>query len=196
MDPTIHGFLASPACLDLEALAAWLDALPDRRRIAEVRSLARAEQALLFDACRGFRPIGLGDFVPADAAPLDEVIHHGRNSLPAFRLFEKRFCRQTRGDALVGYNEQAFRAFTGPGYFVARDAGEGEVLIDYTELPAERPPAWPEILPSSARLGRFVYHGTRDLMRGVSRHVTIGRASRGGQPMDNWFALCRAERRA
>ena len=42
-----------------------------------------------------------------------------------------------------------------------------------------------------ARLARFIYHRTRDFMRGVSEHVTIGRATREGKPMDNWFVLCR-----
>jgi hypothetical protein len=30
-----------------------------------------------------------------------------------------------------------------------------------------------------------------DVMRRVSERVTIGRAERGGKPMDNWFALVR-----
>lgn len=195
MDDSIHSFFASGPVLDLTALAGWLDALPDDRRVAEARSLSSGEQARLFAAAEGFRSLGLEHFVPRDAPPLREVVHHGRNSLPAFRLFEKRFCRTTRNDdALCGYNEQTFRPLTGPGYFVAREIERGEVLIDYTELPSEKPPEWPEILPNSARLSRFIYRGTRDVMRGVSRHVTIGRASRGGRPMDNWFVLCRAER--
>jgi hypothetical protein len=33
----------------------------------------------------------------------------------------------------------------------------------------------------------------RDFLRGVSRHVSIGRATRGGKPLDNWFVLCRNE---
>jgi hypothetical protein len=41
-----------------------------------------------------------------------------------------------------------------------------------------------------ARLSRFICTG-RDFMRGVSQHVTIGRATREGKPMDNWFVLCR-----
>jgi hypothetical protein len=47
------------------------------------------------------------------------------------------------------------------------------------------------ILPSSARLSRFVYNGTRDYMRGVSAHVSIGRAEVRGRLSDNYFILCR-----
>jgi hypothetical protein len=114
-----------------------------------------------------------------------------------FRIFEKRFCRpdDPRGTAtLWGYNEQTFKTFTGPGYFVARPAERGEVVIDYCDVPPRKPAAWPEILPNSARLARFIYYQTRDFMRGVSRDVTIGRATRQGQPMDNWFVLCRGSR--
>ena len=41
------------------------------------------------------------------------------------------------------------------------------------------------------RLSRFVYYQTQDLMRGVSEHVSIGRASRNGEEMSAWFILCR-----
>ena len=36
-----------------------------------------------------------------------------------------------------------------------------------------------------------VYGGTQDVLRGVSEHVAVGRAFKGGKPMDNWFVLCR-----
>jgi hypothetical protein len=32
-----------------------------------------------------------------------------------------------------------------------------------------------------------------DVMRGVSTHVSIGRARRGGKMSDNWFVLCRED---
>jgi hypothetical protein len=178
--------------VDLPALAAYLDALSAPSRIAESRSLSRAEQARLFEAAAGFRPVTLEHFVPSGTAELEPVIHYGRNSLPVFRFFEKRFCRPDESrEELWGYNEQAWKALTGPGYFVARQAGEREVVIDYCELPPRRPAGWPPILPNSARLSRFIYYRTRDFMRGVSEHVSIGRATREGKPMDNWFVLCR-----
>lgn len=178
--------------LDLDALCAYLDSLDERLRITESRSLSRREQARLFEAAAGFRRLTLEHFVPPGAPPLAPVVHHGRNSLPVFRYFEKRFCRPDEpGEALWGYNEQLWRPLTGPGYFVARPADDFEVVIDYEELPPRRPEAWPPILPNSARLSRFIYYRTRDRMRGVSAHVSIGRASRAGKAMDNWFVLCR-----
>jgi len=188
---SIHDFFAARD-VDVPGLAAYLDGLAGARRIAEVRDLAAAEQARLFDAAAGVRPATLDDFVPAAEPPLRPVIHYGRNSLPLFRLFEKRFCRPEGGGAeLWGYNEQPWRTITGPGYFVARQASGAEVVIDYCEVPPRKPAEWPPVLPNSARLSRFIYYRTRDYMRGVSQHVTIGRATRDGKPMDNWFVLCR-----
>ena len=190
---TIHKFL-SRVSPDLAALADFLDHLAPPARLRQVRSLGAREQANLFDAAAGFRPVHLTDFVPAGTPPFHEVIHHGRNSLPTFRFFEKRFCLpEARTDELWGYNEWTFRALTGPGYFIARQASEFEVAIDYYEVPPARPASWPPILPNSARLSRFIYYQTRDFMRGVSRHVTIGRATREGKAVDNWFVLCRAD---
>lgn len=191
----VHDFFRDDS-VDVGALSAWLDGLDDETRVREVGALDRREQALLFDAAGGFRPITLTDFVPSGTTPLAEVIHAGRNSLPVFRFFEKRFCLPSgENDKLWGYNEQPWKNVTGPGYFVARPAPDGEVIVDYCLLPPERPDGWPEILPNSARLSRFIYHRMQDVMRGVSRHVTIGRATRDGKTLDNWFVLCRREAR-
>jgi hypothetical protein len=189
---SIHDFFAGRD-VDVSRLASYLDRLDGERRVAEVRALARDEQARLFEAAAGVRPVTLEDFVPKAVPPLQSVVHYGRNSLPLFRLFEKRFCRPDRdGGELWGYNEQPWKAVTGPGYFVARQASDEEVVIDYCEVPPRKPAEWPRILPNSARLSRFIYHRTRDFMRGVSQHVTIGRATREGKAMDNWFVLCRS----
>ena len=188
---SIHDFFRASGA-DMPGLAAYLDSLDSAARVAEARSLSADEQARLFDAAAGFRRVTLDDFVPADKPPLRPVIHYGRNSLPVFKMFEKRFCRSDRAAGeLWGYNEQTWKAVTGPGYFVARQASDAEVVIDYCEVPPAKPAEWPEILPNSARLSRFIYYRTRDFMRGVSKHLSIGRATREGKPMDNWFVLCR-----
>jgi hypothetical protein len=182
--------------VDLPALSAALDALDHPARMSAALALTAAQQAALFDAAKGHRPITLEDFVPRARGELSPVIHHGRNSLPLFTRFQKRFARAPSSEApeeLWGYNEQAMRAFTGPGYFVAYPLGDGEVNIDYTRLPPRGAPGWPAVLSNSARLSRFIYNGTQDLMRGVSAHVTIGRASRGAKVMDNWFVLVRED---
>jgi hypothetical protein len=188
---SIHFYFRSTD-VDVPALAAYLDGLDPAQRVAQARDLTAAEQARLFEAVAGRRRVTLDDFVPRGAQPLQPVIHYGRNSLPVFKIFEKRFCRpNTGGGELWGYNEQPYKTFTGPGYFVAKQASESEVVIDYCEVPPDKPAQWPPILPNSARLSRFIYYRTRDFMRGVSQHVTIGRATREGKPMDNWFVLCR-----
>ncbi len=188
----IHDFFAK-GC-DAKGLSAWLDGLPAAQRLAEVRELTGREQSVLYEAAKGLRPLSIADYVPAGMAPLREVIHEGKNSLPLFSRFQKRFCLpEPAATELWGYNEQALRWATGPGYFRARGIEDGQVLIDYLEVPPGKAEGWPEIRPNSARLSRFVYFQTRDTMRGVSKHVTIGRAARDGKWMDNWFALCRDE---
>lgn len=180
--------------VDLAGLAKALDAMSEAERLDAAMALDRSQQARLFDAAQGFKKISVDDFVPAAKGELSPVIHHGRNSLPLFTRFQKRFCRapaQGEKVELWGYNEQAMKAFTGPGYFVAYNIDDGEVNIDYTRVPPKGAPGWPEVLPNSAKLSRFIYNGTQDRMRGVSAHLTIGRASRAGKDMDNWFVLVR-----
>lgn len=182
--------------VDVKGLSGHLDALDSTARVREARSLSGREQAALFEAAKGFRPLTIEDFVSRKTKPMQQVIHCGRNSMPLFSTFEKRFCRPDaadKTDELWGYNEQMMKTFTGPGYFITRQADAGEVVIDYFSVPPRAPEGWPEILPNSARLSRFVYYQTRDYMRGVSGHVSIGRATRNGKPMDNWFVLCRQD---
>jgi hypothetical protein len=177
---TIHDFV-SDTTIDLPVLTIYLDSLDTDERVRQVRSLTASEQAQLFEAAAGVRAAQLTDFVPEGTLPLQEVIHYGRNSLPTLRFFEKRFCLpEMQSGELWGYNEQPLKALVGPGYFTARQHSAFEVLIDYTEVPPNKPKAWPTILPNSARLGRFVYEGLRDIVRGVSKHVTIGRVMRQG----------------
>jgi hypothetical protein len=179
------------------ALAGALDGLDEPARIDAVAHLRRRELAALYEAAAGNPPLHLVDFVPASVGPRTEVTHEGKNSLPLFTRFQKRFCRPPSGNSteLWGYNEQPNRLFTGPGYFVAHHNDRGELVIDYRFLPDARPedlpPGWPAIIPNSARLSRFIYNGTVDVMRRVSERVTIGRAERNGKPMDAWFALVR-----
>jgi hypothetical protein len=189
--PTLTDFFQRP--LDLRAFSAWLDGLDADTRIATVRSLSGRQQAALFEAAQGFKAITLDDFVPPAAGVQQPVIHYGRNSLPGFSLFEKRFLRPAPGaDALWGYNEGAVRPLVGPGYFLARTLAGGEVRVDYAEIPPEAPAGWPPLKPNSAGLSRFVFHNLSDTLRGVSTHVSIGRAARKGKPMDSWFVLVRA----
>jgi hypothetical protein len=181
--------------IDLPKLSRYLDELGHPGRIWAIQTWDKSIQAPLYEAAKGFRPITLDDFVPQGLPPLTEVIHHGRNTLPLHTHFQKRFCRVESDDKiLVGFNYQSLSAFSGPGYFVTHAGeAEGEVDIDYTMLPKEKPDAWPEIIPNSARLGRFIYDGMIDVMRGISQHVSIGRAKKKAGWMDAWFILVRED---
>ena len=188
--------------MDRREVARVLDEVGEHVRLKTLADLGRRELAILFEAAADNEPLSLEDFVPATVPAMTEVIHEGKNSLGLFTRFQKRFCRPaqaTNPPELWGYNEQSMRPFTGPGYFVAyRPTADGpvkgSVVIDYRRLPPDRPAGWPPIMPNSARLSRFIYNGTVDVMRRVSGHVSIGRAVRDNtKPMDAWFVLVRRD---
>jgi hypothetical protein len=184
--------------VNLSRIARVLDELGPSGRLDTIHGWEGAQQAALYDAAKGFQAVGLEDFVPKSVGAMTEVVHHGRSSRSAFCRFEKRFCRSRSSPSpaieLSGYTSQGFLLWTGPGYFVAHAAeGLGEIAIDHTRLPTDKPEGWPEILPSSARLGRYVYEGHVDVLRGISKHVTIGRTRRFGVWMNAWFVLCRED---
>ncbi len=188
--------LTSGSAIDLSAITAHLDGLDSAARIAEIHTLGRTSQSALFEAASGYRKMTLEDIVPASVPDNTEVVHHGQNTLPAFSHFAKVMFRPDSGPKgeLWGYNRNSafLETVVGPGYFVAlQHVVPGEVLVDYLRLPPRGLPSWPPILPNTARLSRFVYNGTQDILRGVSNHVSIGRATKGGRPMDAWFILCR-----
>lgn len=183
--------------VDLPRLSKDLAEVGHFARVWSVRQWTRANMAALWEAAKGFRPVALEDFVPSSIPPLVEVIHDGKNSLPAHTHFQKRFCRPSDPAAagtLVGYNEQSLSPLTGPGYYVTHGSTEaGEVDIDYTMVPAEKAPDWPGIVSNRSRLGLFVYHGMIDVMRGLAPWVSIGRGKKKGDWLDNWFVLVRRD---
>jgi hypothetical protein len=178
-------------------VARLLDGFSPSERVAAIRSVGRNEQRRLYAASEGFAPVRLVDLVPPDTADLATVRHYGLNTLPAFRRFEKRFCRPRGADPaapteLFGFNFQALAPVTGPGYFVAVESeARSEVLIDYRRVPAEAPPGWPPVKRNESGLSRFVYGFMVDTLRRVSEHVTIGSAARNGRDLGSWFLLCR-----
>ena len=188
--------------INLARLETVLDELGHAGRLATVRGWDGKTQARLYEAAKGHHPLTLEHFVPESIGPMTEVIDHGKNSLPLFSHFQKRFARPEGASdpvkELWGFNRQSNEPFTGPGDFVVHtdwDGGQvpGEVAIDYRKLPGGKVASWPDIIPNSARLGRFVYAGMVDVMRGVSKHVSIGRAWKHGKFMDAWFALVRED---
>ena len=194
----LRGRLAGRS-VDPRAIQAFLDGLTHEERVPAIRGQGRAEQRRLYDAVDRFLPVRLVDLVPPSAPAWTTVRHIGRNTLPAFTHFEKRFCRPRDMDAeapgeLYGFNFQAMSPVTGPGYFVAVDDPERpEVRVDYNLVPKAHPEGWPRIRRNERGLSRFVYGFMVDTLRRVSEHVTIGSAARKGRDMGSWFVLCRED---
>lgn len=180
--------------LRFDELARVLDELGFEGRLHAVREWGKSTQAKLFEAAKGKLALSKDHFVPSAIGERTPVRHHGKNTLPLFSNFEKRFMKCEPEGTIVGYNHQGMGVLTGPGYFTVRDGDEaGEIAIDYTLLPTQRADGWPDILPNEARLGRLVYAGMVDHMRGISSTVSIGRAAKGGKMMDAWFVLVRQD---
>lgn len=183
--------------ISIADLGAFLDGLSHEERLAATRATKRSDQRRLYAAADGYRDVGLLDVVGVDVAPLTTVRHFGKNTLPAFTQFEKRFCRPQDADpaepkALWGYNFQTMQPLTGPGYFVAReDPDRREVLVDYHHVPPSAPPGWPNVQSNDRGRGRLVYGFMIDTLRRVSEQVTIGSAARKGKDLGSWFTLVR-----
>ena len=181
---------------DMNGMAMWLDQLSHTERLTEVLSLGPAAQRSLWTLTSGGR-LTLDSFVDPSTPPMQPVRHYGRNTLPVFKKFEKRFCRapsDAESPGLWGYNEGSTRGVVGPGYFICRLTNgdeRGDVVIDYTQIPSGKPDAWPALQPNERGLSHLVYSGMEDFMRPVSQHVTIGRAYKGGKATNNYFVLCR-----
>jgi hypothetical protein len=186
--------------LDVAAFAGAFEAASPAERVVITESIDGAGQAKLWDAAAG-GPVTIEEMVPRTLGPLRPVIFHGKNSLPAFTRFQKRFCRPQAGaseNELWGYNYQPttwLAPLTGPGYFVAYDSEDrfGGVAVDYRRIPSGRPPEWPELHDNTYRLSRFIYNGMVDYLRRVSQHLLIGRATKGGKELPNYFLLCRED---
>lgn len=194
----LSAMISDPAVLPA-AIAALLDELSDDLRPRVVRRLGRRDQKALYEKVAGFAPVELVDLVAPARSDLEEVRHLGRNSLPAFTIFEKRFCRLPGNppdapESLAGYNFQAMAPFTGPGYFLAiNDPNKREVLVDYHRVPDRTPLHWPAVRSNEKGLSRFVYGFMIDRLRRVSEHVTIGSAARNGRELGSYFVLSRAD---
>lgn len=192
--------LAGAASIDREAFARAFEAASPAERVGITEALDGKQQARLWEAAHG-RGVTIEEMVPRETGPLRPVIFHGKNSLPAFTRFQKRFCRPAAGidrDELWGYNYQPvawLAPLTGPGYFVAYDSpqGPGAVAVDYRRIPPARPAEWPELHDNRYRLSRFIYNGMVDYLRRVSQHLLIGRATRDGKDLPNYFLLCRED---
>lgn len=198
---TLPRDLLGLGAIDVDALARRLDAMRDDQRVAFVRALTKADMIRLWEACAG-RDVVAEDFVPAQVPPAAEVIHEGKNSLPLFSRFQKRFTRGNEPGVVYGYNHNDFNWTTaGPGYFVGHVEGEARVAdqqgvfgLDYYRIPpagAALPSTWPRTRKNELGLQCFIYAKMVDYMRKVSDGVTIGRAWKLGRRTSNYFVLAR-----
>ena len=183
--------------VDLATLSHFLDSLGHDERVEAIRQVGRGEQRTLWNAAKGYAALSLVDLVSPATATGATVRHFGKNTLPVFTHFEKRFCRPDSEDSsdpqeLHGFNFQKMAPLTGPGYFVAvASSDRPEILVDYRRVPETAPGDWPPIKGNEGGLSRFVYGFMVDTLRRVSEHVTIGSAARKGRDMGSWFLLTR-----
>lgn len=156
----------------------FLDALSPSGRLEQVLSITGAGVGRLYHAVADAPPITLEEFIPQSTQ--GTLIYEGRNSLPMFTRFQKRFARGPSGE-IVGYNHQTMSFFTGPGYFVVKPpSGQGEhgkeLLFDYTERPSFIPEGWPPFKSNESGFSRLVYRNMKDYCRRVARGVIVGKA--------------------
>lgn len=127
----------------------------------------RAEQPLAAeDLARGTEP----------------TVCKGKNHLPVFSWFEKRFA--AIDGAVVGYNETGWqKLWVGAGHFtVVPSDRPAELIIDYRAVPGRTHPAFPPLRANDglggwpAPLRGLVYGGLVDRLRRVSPRLLIGRS--------------------
>lgn len=177
--------------IDFDALEEALDDASHPERVEATRQWGRSIQRRVFEQAEG-RPVTLEQLAGAGEQP---VHHWGKNTVaPLVDHFQKRFVRApNRDDVLYGYNESWYRFAVSPGYYVAyQDEETGEVVVDYTRLPKEKPDEWPRIIPNWTGLGVFTFVGMKDRLRRISDHVTQGRAYK-RKPMNQFFVLVRED---
>lgn len=180
-------------------IAAYLGNLPSHQRAGELLSLSKSSQRTLYLKALGSPPVEATDLLPEGLERGRGLCHHGFNSLPFLRSFEKHFCWS--GDEIVGFNEASTRRLLGPGYFVCRPTDGAEVqrsawVVDYFQVPRGDVPAdWPTVVPNWRGLQVLVYHHTRDYLRKVCDGVLIGSAYKtvlGREfKLDSYFVLVR-----
>jgi hypothetical protein len=189
---TFRELLSAPTTT-LADLQSHLGSLDGARRIEESRALGPKQLARLYEVAGTGKPLDPDHMV--ERVKDGETAHwYGRNSLPAFRLFEKRFIRHDGGVYGFNWNPAIVTAVSGPGYFFCRvdETKPNELLIDYTKTPSAAPASdWPAVKSNASGLSRFVYKDMYDYCRRVTDDVVIGAATRLGKPIGQYFVLCR-----
>ena len=176
--------MLGPGAVTRADIAAHLDRLEARMRIAECVVLSKEQQKRIWNIS-STEPGETQELVDAGGT----AVFAGRNSLLLFSRFEKRFAQ--RAGAVIGYNQHGLSWLTGPGYFTVAVSPSG-FLFDYREVPTEAPAGWPGVSPNTQGFARSVYGGLLDDVVWVARDVLVGSARRGDVPLDSYFVLARA----
>ncbi|MBM4358196.1 MAG: hypothetical protein FJ096_08795 [Deltaproteobacteria bacterium] len=179
-----------------ERIASYMEALSPSERVAQTQSLHGKEVAKLYAACAGGGTPTFEDIVPVALGDDRTVIFEGRNSLPMFTGFQKRFARM--GKDIVGYNHQTMSFITGPGVFLVREAHASsdvpeELYFDYTGIPERIPSGFPAFKRNDSGLSNLVYANMKDYMRTVCTGVMVGAAYKQGKAENAFFVLARGE---
>ena len=177
----------------------WLDGLDESvaRRRDGVHDAARAGEALRRGAGRA-RAV-LGPLRPARAS------RRSRRCVTPAKT-RSRSSRDSRSDSAgrsrarwcSGATTKAPAPCSGSRVRATSSATRSEAARSSSTTARSRPPsrgttAGRPSLPTRSVSAKYIIGGTKDTMRGVSEHVSIGRASRAGKSMDNWFVLCRRD---
>ena len=175
-----------------EEIAHHVGELSPAERVEQLLDITGKQIERLYEAVAGAPPLALEEMVPWRHE--GTAIFEGRNSLPMFSRFQKRFAR-VRG-RVVGYNHQWTAFMTGPGFFAvelgAKDGPHpGELIIDYTRDPIDAGAGWPKYTPNDRGLSRLVYMNMKDYCRRVGPGVLVGKAYRAGAPLGAYFSLSR-----
>ena len=193
---SVPGHGVRKGVLDLVALGDQLTGVSEAERVRMTRLWTKGDMVRIWDAAQG-REVTADAFVPPGVRVGSEIIHEGKNSLPVFNHFQKRFTTADgKPGTVYGYNHSWHNfASTGPGYFVGHhDASVQAFGLDYYQVPpgeARLPPHWPRVRANEIGLQRFIFAKMIDYMRQVCEGVTIGRAWRHGKVTDNYFVLVR-----
>jgi hypothetical protein len=189
--PCLVAFLLLlPSVASSDCLADFLeriDGQPYEVQKAEVDSLRARDLKCLFHASRDqvFEDPA-AYFVPEINRQERRVsVFHGKNSLPAFSFFEKHFFLSEAG-VLLGYNDSfAGRVLRSPGFFVARHAPFGPLVLDY-RIDIRQEITTREFRKWRGRSFRFLksnegdplFDGLIDVVRPITEDVAIGEALR------------------
>jgi hypothetical protein len=168
----------------LSQITAALDAADHDARVAWCRSLNGTQLYRLFELAKDGGPLAADDLVGDEG---EVVIHKGKNGVPVFTYFEKRFVRL--GDQIAGYNDghetapignALYSWITGPGHYICYDSPEvpGEVWVDYRTIPSTQCPQFPPLLDNDSGLRSLIFGNMVDIIRRVSTHVVVGDATK------------------